>query len=94
MRFRLPASLNDGITTSPHHQVQVPGAFALMLENRLHFILLLTVDHHGRRRSLLPFKLPGLWNLFRFDTWKARWICQAGGRSNPYAIGEITLVTQ
>ena len=56
MRFRLPASLNDGISL-PHHQIQVPGSFALMLENRLHFILLLTIGHKRRRRSLLSFEL-------------------------------------
>ena len=58
MRFRLPASLSDGISL-PHHQIQAPGSFALMPENRLHFILLLTIDHYGRRRSLLPFELLG-----------------------------------
>ena len=58
MRFRLPASLSDGISL-PHHQIQAPGSFALMPENRLHFILLLTIDHNGRRRSLLPFELFG-----------------------------------
>ena len=29
MRFRLPASLSDGISL-PHHQIQAPGSFALM----------------------------------------------------------------
>ena len=58
MRFRLPARLSDGISL-PHHQVQTLGSFALMPENRLHFILLLTIDHYGRRRSLLPFELLG-----------------------------------
>ena len=57
MRFRLPASLSDGISLA-HHQIQVPDSLALMPpENRLHFILLLTIDHYGRRRSLLPFEL-------------------------------------
>ena len=58
MRFRLLASLSDGISL-PHHQIQAPGSFALIPENRLHFILLLTIDHFGRRRFLLSFKLRG-----------------------------------
>ena len=57
MRFRLSTSLNDGISL-PHHQIQAPGSFGLMLENCLHFILLLTINHHGSKRCLLPFKLP------------------------------------
>ena len=57
MRFRLPASLSDGISL-PHHQIQALGSFALMLENRLHFILLLTIDHHGRRPVSPPFRTP------------------------------------
>ena len=94
MRFKLPAGLNDGISF-PHHQIQTPGSFALMPENRLHFILLLTIDHYGRRRSSPPFRTPWTSGTFSgFDTWKTGWISQAGGRSNPYAIGEITLATQ
>ena len=58
MQFMLLASLNDGISFL-HHQMQVAGSFALMPENRLHFILLLTIDHHGRSWSLLPVELPG-----------------------------------
>ena len=58
MRFRLPARLSDGISL-PHHQVQAPGSFALMPENRLHLILLLTFDHHGRWWLVLPFELLG-----------------------------------
>ena len=32
MRFRHPTSLSDGVFL-PHHQIQAPGSFALMLEN-------------------------------------------------------------
>ena len=39
MQFKLPTSLSDGITF-PHHQIQAPGSFALVPENRLHFKLL------------------------------------------------------
>ena len=51
---------DDGITF-PHHldTVICMGSLALMPKNRLHFILLLTIDHNGRRRSLLPFELLG-----------------------------------
>ena len=58
MRLRLLASLSDG-KTFPHHQIQAPGSFALMPKNLLHFILLLTIDHYGRRWSLLLFELLG-----------------------------------
>ena len=93
MQFRLPTSLNDGISL-PYHQIQAPGSFALMLENRLNFILLLTIDHYGRRRSLLPFELPRSVEPLRFDTWKLARVRQVGGRSNPYATREITLATR
>ena len=56
VQFRLPTSLSDGIAF-PHHQVQAPGTSAFMPQNRLHLILLLTIDHNGRRWSLLPFEL-------------------------------------
>ena len=71
VRFRLPASLNDGITF-PHHQIQTLGSFSLMLENWLHFILLLTIDHHGRRRPLLPFGFLGLVESFEVGDMKDR----------------------
>ena len=68
MQFRLPASLSDGISL-PHHQIQAPGSFALMPENRLHFILLLTFDHHMGEGGLSSLSNSlDLWNLFRFDT--------------------------
>ena len=58
MRFMLLARLSDGISL-PHPQVQTPGSLALMPENRLHFILLFSLDHHGRWWLFLPFKLLG-----------------------------------
>ena len=64
MGFRLPGTLNDGISLL-HHQIQVLGSFALMPENRLHFILLLTIDHYGKRWSFLPFELLGLLEPFQ-----------------------------
>ena len=59
MGFKLLASRTDGISL-PHHGIQALGSLALIPENRFHFILLLTINHHGRRRSLLPFELLGL----------------------------------
>ena len=64
MRFRLPTSLRAGITFT-HYDIQAPGSFALMLENHLHSILLLTIDHHGSGWSLLPFELPKLMKPFQ-----------------------------
>ena len=46
VRFRPLASLGDG-KTFPQHLIQALGTFALMLENRLAFILLMPFDHHG-----------------------------------------------
>ena len=57
MQFRILAGFNDGITF-PHHQIQMPGSFSLIPKNRIHFILLLTIGHHQRRLSLLPFEFP------------------------------------
>ena len=82
MRFRLPARLSDGISL-PHHQIQTPGSFALMPENRLHFILLFSLDHHGRWWLLPLLNSSDCLNLFKLLTWKTGWTRQAGGRSNP-----------
>ena len=64
MQFWLPARLSDGISL-PHHQVQTPGSLALMLENRLHFILLFSLDHHKRWWLLLPIEILGPLKLFQ-----------------------------
>ena len=68
VRFRLPASLGDGITC-PQHQIETPGSFALMSQNRLHFILLMPFDHNGSGDVSSAFSNSlDRWNLMRFDT--------------------------
>ena len=57
-----------------------------MPENCLHFILLLTIDHHRKGGLSSLSNSLDLWNLFRFDTWNTGWIRQGWGRSNPYPL--------
>ena len=79
MRFKLPTRLSDGISL-PHHQVQTPGSLALMLENRLHFILLFSLDHHGRWWLLLPFELLGLLKPFQVTDMEDRMDPSSSGK--------------
>ena len=67
MRFRLPASLGDGISL-PHHQTQALGSFALLPENRS------TSYSSSPSTTMVESGLSSLsnssdrWNLSRIDT--------------------------
>ena len=58
MQLRLPASLDDGIT-SPQQLIEKPSTLAPMSQKRLRFVLLLIIDPNGLKEPLRPFKLIG-----------------------------------
>ena len=82
MRFRLLARLSDGISL-PHHLVQMLGSLALMPENRFHFTLLFSFDHHGRWWLLLPFELLGLLKPFQVTDMEDRMDPPSWGKEGP-----------
>ena len=93
MRFRLLASLSDGISFHiTRYRRWAPLPLYLRIASTLYSSSPSTTTGEGGLSSLSNSL--DLWNLFRFDTWKTRWIRQAWGRSNLHATGEITLVTQ